>query len=42
MFLGPVIIPSGFTLYTVRNGEIDAGKFVRIDAPVMRPEAPVR
>ena len=25
--------PSGITLYTVRNGSIDAGRFVRLDPP---------
>jgi hypothetical protein len=30
---GPLIIPSGFTLYTVRDGKIDAGQFVRLDPP---------
>ena len=29
--VGPVIIPSGFTVYTVHDGEIDAGQFVRLD-----------
>jgi len=28
-----VIIPSGFTLYTVHDGTIDAGQFVRLDPP---------
>jgi hypothetical protein len=35
--LGPVIIPSGFTLYTVRDGKIDAGQFVRLDSPSVKP-----
>jgi len=35
--LGPVIIPSGFTLYTVRDGTIDAGQFVRLDPPSVKP-----
>jgi len=35
--LGPVIIPSGFTLYTVRDGVIDAGQFVRLDLPGVKP-----
>jgi Calcineurin-like phosphoesterase len=35
--VGPVIIPSGFTLYTVRDGKIDAGRFFRLDPPVTRP-----
>lgn len=35
--LGPVIIPSGFTLYTVRDGAIDAGRFFRLDPPSARP-----
>ncbi|HYV95864.1 MAG TPA: metallophosphoesterase [Gemmatimonadaceae bacterium] len=30
---GPVVVPSGFTLYTVKNGVIDAGQFVRLDPP---------
>jgi 3',5'-cyclic AMP phosphodiesterase CpdA len=29
--MGPVIVPSGFTLYTVRNGVIDEGKFIHLD-----------
>jgi hypothetical protein len=28
-----VIAPSGITFYTVRNGSIDAGRFVRLDPP---------
>ena len=28
---GPVIVPSGFTLYTVHDGVIDAGKFIPLD-----------
>ena len=36
--LGSVKVPSGFTLYTVRNGEIDAGQFFRIDPPAKRPK----
>jgi len=35
--VGAVIIPSGFTLYTVRDGDIDAGKFVRLDPPSVKP-----
>jgi hypothetical protein len=35
--LGPVIIPSGFTLYTVHDGTIDAGQFVRLDPPSATP-----
>lgn len=35
--LGSVKVPSGFTLYTVRNGDIDAGRFFRIDPPSKRP-----
>ena len=27
------VAPSGITLYTVRNGSIDAGRFVRLDPP---------
>ncbi|HEY2375461.1 MAG TPA: metallophosphoesterase [Gemmatimonadaceae bacterium] len=34
--LGPTIFPSGFTLYTVHDGNIDAGQFVRLDPPGMR------
>jgi len=26
-----LVIPSGLTVYTVRDGVIDAGKFVRLD-----------
>jgi Calcineurin-like phosphoesterase len=32
-----VIAPSGVTLYTVRNGSIDAGRFVRLDRPSEPP-----
>jgi hypothetical protein len=35
--LAPVSLPSGFTLYTVRSGEIDAGVFVRMDPPARTP-----
>jgi len=35
--VGPVIIPSGFSLYTVRDGKIDAGRFFRLDPPSVRP-----
>jgi hypothetical protein len=35
--LGPAIFPSGFTLYTVRDGTIDAGRFFRLDPPGARP-----
>lgn len=35
--VGPVIIPSGFTLYTARDGTIDAGQFFRLDPPSARP-----
>jgi hypothetical protein len=28
-----LIAPSGITLYTVRNGSIDAGRFIRLDPP---------
>jgi hypothetical protein len=35
--IGPVIIPSGFTLYTVRGGKIDAGQFFRLDPPSVPP-----
>ena len=30
---GPVVMPSGFSLYTVRNGVIDAGTFVPLTIP---------
>jgi len=29
-----VIAPSGITFYTVRDGVIDAGRFVRLDPPL--------
>jgi hypothetical protein len=35
--LGPAIFPSGFTLYTVRDGMIDGGRFFRLDPPGGRP-----
>ena len=35
--VGPVIIPSGFTVYTVRDGNMDAGQFVRLDPPSVKP-----
>jgi hypothetical protein len=35
--VGPVIIPSGFTLYTVHEGKIDAGQFIRLDPPSVTP-----
>jgi hypothetical protein len=35
--LGPVSVPSGFTLYTVRDGTIDAGQFFRLDPPSVKP-----
>ena len=35
--VGPLILPSGFTLYTVRDGKIDAGRFLRLDPPGPRP-----
>ena len=35
--LGAVILPSGFTVYGVRDGKIDSGRFVRLDAPSARP-----
>ncbi len=31
--VGPLILPSGFTLYSVRDGKIDAGRFFRLDPP---------
>lgn len=30
---GPVVMQSGFSLYTVRNGVIDAGRFVPLVMP---------
>jgi hypothetical protein len=30
---GELVAPSGITVYTVRNGSIDGGRFVRIDPP---------
>jgi 3',5'-cyclic AMP phosphodiesterase CpdA len=35
--VGPVIIPSGFTVFTVRDGNMDAGQFVRLDPPSVKP-----
>jgi hypothetical protein len=35
--VGPVVIPSGFTLYTVHDGKVDAGQFVRLDPPSVKP-----
>ena len=35
--LGPVQLPSGFTVYGVRDGTIDSGRFVRLDAPGAKP-----
>lgn len=35
--LGPAIFPSGFTVYTVHGGTIDAGRFVRLDPPRGQP-----
>ena len=35
--LGAATFPSGFTLYTVRNGAIDAGRFFRLDPPGAKP-----
>ena len=29
--VGPMTLPSGFTVYTVRDGEIDEGRFVHLD-----------
>jgi hypothetical protein len=34
---GPMIVPSGFTLYTVHDGVIDAGKFIPLDPPHTTP-----
>ncbi|HXT14924.1 MAG TPA: metallophosphoesterase [Gemmatimonadaceae bacterium] len=33
---GDLVAPSGITVYTVRNGVIDAGRFVRLDPPLER------
>jgi predicted phosphodiesterase len=33
-----LVVPSGITLYTVRNGSIDAGRFVRLDPPAKSPD----
>lgn len=35
--VGPLDVPSGFTLFTVRDGNIDGGRFFRLDPPVKRP-----
>jgi len=35
--VGPVVVPSGFRVYTVRNGHIDDGRFVRLDSAAARP-----
>ena len=35
--LGAIVLPSGFTLYTVRNGTIDAGRFFRLDPLAVKP-----
>ena len=35
--VGPMTLPSGFTVYTVRSGEIDAGRFMRLDLAPPRP-----
>ena len=35
--LGAIVLPSGFTLYTVRDGTIDAGRFFRLDPPSVKP-----
>jgi hypothetical protein len=35
--LGAMILPSGFTLYTVHDGTIDAGQFFRLDPPSVKP-----
>jgi len=35
--VGPMTLPSGFTVYTVRNGEIDEGRFVHLDPPPPHP-----
>ena len=33
-----LVAPSGITFYTVRNGAIDAGRFVRLDPPAKPPD----
>jgi hypothetical protein len=35
--LGAMILPSGFTLYTVHDGKIDEGQFFRLDPPSVKP-----
>lgn len=35
--VGPLTLPSGLTLYTVREGKIDQGRFIRLDPPPPRP-----
>jgi hypothetical protein len=35
--VGPMTLPSGFTMYSVRNGEIDAGQFVHLDSVPLHP-----
>lgn len=35
--LGAVILPSGFSVYEVRDGTIGAGRFVRLDLPGVTP-----
>jgi hypothetical protein len=35
--LGSMILLSGFTVYTVRDGKIDAGRFFRLDPPGAKP-----
>lgn len=40
--LGPAIFPSGFTLYTVSDGKVDAGRFFRLDPPLPSHAAPRR
>jgi 3',5'-cyclic AMP phosphodiesterase CpdA len=37
MSLGLVAFPSGFTVYRVSDGTIDAGRFVRLDPPSAQP-----
>lgn len=36
--LGAVVVPSGFSLYTVHDGTIDAGRFFRLDPVGGRPK----
>jgi hypothetical protein len=35
---GPIAIPSGFTVYSVRDGAIDIGTFVFMDSPARKAQ----